>query len=64
MSFRGGGWGVKWSYLEGVCECVASSVLTVLLVGLILKCCFMSIETVRLIRDGSPGRPLRLSHSS
>ena len=42
---------MKWSYLEGVCECVAASVITVLLVGLILKCCFMFTETVRLIRD-------------
>ena len=28
------------------------------------QCCFTSSETVRLIRDGSPGRPPRLSHSS
>ena len=26
---------------------------------LLLKCCFTSTETVRLIRDGSPGRPPR-----
>ena len=30
-----------------------------------LKCCFTSAETVgRCIRDGSPGRPPRLSHTS
>ena len=29
-----------------------------------VQCCFMSTETVRLIRTGSPGRPPRLSHSS
>ena len=29
-----------------------------------VQCCFTSTETVRLIRTGSPGRPLRLSHSS
>ena len=31
---------------------------------LLLKCCFTSTETIRLIRDGSPGRLPRLSHSS
>ena len=30
----------------------------------LFKCCFTSTETIRLIRDGSPGRPPRLSHSS
>ena len=30
----------------------------------LLKCCFTSTETVRTIRDGSPGRPPRLSLSS
>ena len=30
---------------------------------LLLKCCFTSIN-LRLIRDGSPGQPPRLSHSS
>ena len=32
----------------------------------LLKCCFTSTEIIghRLIRDGSPGRPPRLSHSS
>ena len=29
-----------------------------------VQCCFTSIETVRLIRTESPGRPPRLSHSS
>ena len=29
-----------------------------------VRCCFTSTETVRLIRTGSPGRPPRLSHSS
>ena len=29
-----------------------------------VQCCFTSTETVRLIRTESPGRPLRLSHSS
>ena len=29
-----------------------------------VQCCFMSTETVRLIRTESPGRPPRLSHSS
>ena len=29
-----------------------------------VHCCFTSIETVRLIRTESPGRPPRLSHSS
>ena len=29
-----------------------------------VQCCFMSTETVRLIRTGSPGWPPRLSHSS
>ena len=28
------------------------------------KCCFTSKETIRTIRDGSPGRPPRFSHSS
>ena len=31
---------------------------------LVVECCFTSTETIRLIRDGSPGRPPRLSHSS
>ena len=31
---------------------------------LLIQCCFASTETMRLIRDGSPGRPPRLSHSS
>ena len=31
---------------------------------LLSRCCFTSTETVRLIRDGSPRRPPRLSHSS
>ena len=30
----------------------------------VVECCFTSTETIRLIRDGSPGRPPRLSHSS
>ena len=29
-----------------------------------VQCSFTSTETIRLIRTGSPGRPLRLSHSS
>ena len=29
-----------------------------------VQCCFTSTETIRLIRDGSPGRPPPLSHSS
>ena len=29
-----------------------------------VQCCFMSTETVRPIKTGSPGRPPRLSHSS
>ena len=29
-----------------------------------VQCCFMSTETVKLIRIESPGRPPRLSHSS
>ena len=29
-----------------------------------VQCCFSSIETIRLIRWESPGRPPRLSHSS
>ena len=29
-----------------------------------VQCYFMSTETIRLIRMGSPGRPPRLSHSS
>ena len=29
-----------------------------------VKYCFTSTQTIRLIRDGSPGRPPRLSHSS
>ena len=29
-----------------------------------VQCCFTSSETIRLIRDGSPGWPPRLSHSS
>ena len=28
-----------------------------------VQCCFTSTETVRTIRDGSPGRPPRLSHT-
>ena len=32
--------------------------------SLLVECCFTSTETVRIIRDGSPGRPPRLSHSS
>ena len=31
---------------------------------LLLQCCFTSTETVRTIRDFSPGHPPRLSHSS
>ena len=31
---------------------------------LLLKCCFTSTETVRLIRDGSPGRPPRFHTAS
>ena len=30
----------------------------------LFQCCFTSTETIRLIRDGSPGRPPRLSHGS
>ena len=29
-----------------------------------VQCCFTSIETIRLVRTGSPRRPPRLSHSS
>ena len=29
-----------------------------------VQCCFTCAETIRLIRTGSPGRPLRLPHSS
>ena len=29
-----------------------------------VQCCFTSMETIRLIRTESPGRPPRLSHSS
>ena len=32
--------------------------------GWLVECCFTSTETIRIIRDGSPGRPPRLSHSS
>ena len=30
----------------------------------VVHCCFTSTETIRLVRTESPGRPLRLSHSS
>ena len=32
--------------------------------SLFFQCCFTSTKTIRLIRDGSPGRPPQLSHSS
>ena len=50
----------------------SSSIVTVVVYGsklcatssLLVECCFTSTETTRLIRDGSPGRPPRPSHSS
>ena len=33
-------------------------------IPVVVECCFTSTENIRLIRDGSPGRPPRLSHSS
>ena len=50
----------------------SSSIVTAVVYGskfcatssLLVERCFTSTETIRLIRDGSPGRPPRLSHSS
>ena len=46
-------------------ECMCLAVTCYLHCWLLAECCFTSTETVGLIiRDGGPGRPPRLSHSS